>query len=385
MATKRSEQSTRDELEESLLMLHAAVDREGLWQGVREVLSRLCSCKRVTLFLGHLGLGEARVVYTEPAIPEASRWFDERGKINPLIPWIADHVGLRHFRFREVLGAPVTFRRTPFYQRFAKAEGWDKGMSVMFWRGEEMRGMFSLYRGARQADFSDEEVERILTVARHIEIAVTRVQKIDRDFNFRSAMQAFTRTLPVPLLLLDWEAKLFFANTAAYESAAQWNHGAQKARSYNPRDCFAVPAAVLDGMQKLRRQIQEINPREWAGNMPGPVEISHAREMGLKAVISPVNFGRPSLARPGFFVLFKEPLGWGEALPPAELAEQKARALSVLTPAEREVVRYLCAGMSNAEIAATRSKSVLTIKTQVNSVFQKLGLKSRAQLISRLK
>lgn len=372
-------------MEEALMILHSAIDREGLWQGVKGVLEEVCATKRFTLYLGHLGLGEARVVYTEPPLPDLTRWFDERGKVNPLIPWIAEHVGLRHFHFHEVLGSPRQFRGTPFYEQFAKPEGWDKGMSVMFWRGEEMRGMFSLYRGPRQAEFNEDEVARILRVARHIEIAVARVQKIDRDQNFRTALQSFTRGLPAPLLLLDWETKLFFANTAAYESAARWNHGVEKAKSLNPRDCFAVPPAVLEGVRQIKRQIQNLNPREWIGNMPEPLEVSHPREERFKAVVSSVSLGRPSLARPGFLLYFKESLKFEETLPPVAGAERKARAMALLTPAERDVVRHICAGLSNAEIAAARSKSVLTIKTQVNSIFQKLDLKSRAQLVSRLK
>jgi DNA-binding CsgD family transcriptional regulator len=325
------------------------------------------------------------MVYTDPPIADPVRWFDERGKLNPFSPWIAANVGAHLLRFHEVVGAPAVFRRTPFYREFAKAEGWDKGLSVMFWRGEEMLAMFSLYRGLRQPEFTEAEVEEILALGRHIEIAVARVSKIDRDQNFRSALQAFTRTLPAPLLLLDWEAKLFFANTAAYESAALWNHGGAKARRYNPRDCFVVPTAVMEGVQRLKDEIQGINPRELADRMPAPVVIDHPREAGLQASVSPVHFGRSTLARPGFFVLFKEPLNLGDPLPPAVLAAQKARALAVLSPAEREVVSHLLTGASNAQIAAARNKSVLTIKTQVNSIFSKLGIKSRAQLVARLK
>jgi DNA-binding CsgD family transcriptional regulator len=40
--------------------------------------------------------------------------------------------------------------------------------------------------------------------------------------------------------------------------------------------------------------------------------------------------------------------------------------------------------LSNAEIARRLGKSVLTVKTQLNAVFRKLGLKRRTQLVARL-
>lgn len=371
--------------DDRILALHAAIDRESLWNGVRDLLESVCDFKRVTLFLGHLGMGEARVVYTTPVIPQPSAWFEERGSLNPFSPWIEEHVGAPYYLFKDIIGKPSEFRKSDFYERFAKVEGWDKGMSVMFWEQEEMRAMYSLYRGPRQKDFCEEEIERVLSVSRHIEIAVARVQRIHRDQNFQNALQNFTRTLPAPLLLLDWRLKLVFANLAAYESAAVWNFGEERARSFNPRDCFRIPGPVLEAVNEMKDRIQSIRPKELASNMPEAVFVDNLRDGRLKAKVSPASFSPSSLARPGFFVLFQEPFDLADDLEPEVLAARKKRALQSLTPAEREVVRHICRGERNAEIAKKLNKSVLTVKTQINSIFQKLNLKSRAQLVSRLK
>ena len=108
-------------LDGPILALHSAIDRESLWHGVREVLAGACPFNRVTLFLGHLGMGEARVVYTDPEIKQPAAWFSERGKLNPFSRWIEAHVGAPYYRFRDIVGAPPVFRKTPFYRDFAKA------------------------------------------------------------------------------------------------------------------------------------------------------------------------------------------------------------------------------------------------------------------------
>lgn len=48
-----------------------------------------------------------------------------------------------------------------------------------------------------------------------------------------------------------------------------------------------------------------------------------------------------------------------------------------LTPAEHEIARMIRAGLSNAEIAAARGRSVRTIANQVASLLQKLHVASR--------
>src|SRR5690606_32477483 len=57
------------------------------------------------------------------------------------------------------------------------------------------------------------------------------------------------------------------------------------------------------------------------------------------------------------------------------------RALSGLTPREREVLTLLGRGLSNAELAETLSLSEATVKTHVARIFAKLDLRDRAQAV----
>ena len=55
-------------------------------------------------------------------------------------------------------------------------------------------------------------------------------------------------------------------------------------------------------------------------------------------------------------------------------------AASPLTPAETEIVGLLVRGRSNADIAAHRGTTLRTISKQVDSIYKKLGVHSRAEL-----
>jgi DNA-binding CsgD family transcriptional regulator len=51
-----------------------------------------------------------------------------------------------------------------------------------------------------------------------------------------------------------------------------------------------------------------------------------------------------------------------------------------LTPREREVARCAGSGMSNREIAAQLGISPATVDVHLNHIFQKLGIRRRAEL-----
>ena len=66
--------------------------------------------------------------------------------------------------------------------------------------------------------------------------------------------------------------------------------------------------------------------------------------------------------------------GAGTGAGPAELPDE-------LTPREAEVLAQIAAGLSNTEIAAALFVSEATVKTHINHIFTKTGLRDRAQLV----
>jgi DNA-binding NarL/FixJ family response regulator len=65
----------------------------------------------------------------------------------------------------------------------------------------------------------------------------------------------------------------------------------------------------------------------------------------------------------------------------AELAGAVNLASRELTPRETEVVRYVALGLRNAEVAERLAIAEATVKTHLNNVFQKLGMRDRLELV----
>ena len=85
-------------------------------------------------------------------------------------------------------------------------------------------------------------------------------------------------------------------------------------------------------------------------------------------------------AWPGFLAELRGFLG-------ASAAESLDGAASeaALTPAERDVLRGVAQGLDNAAIARQLGKSEKTVRNQVSSIFDKLGVRTRAEAIVRVR
>lgn len=373
--------ATPDDL---LLRLHAATEVDALWDAVLPLLrATFAPCVRVTLFLGHFEMREARLVFTDPPIERAAEWYKERGRINPFSAYIASHRRVPHYRFSDVTGPKAEFARTEFYRRFARPEGWDKGLSCLFWRAAEVKAMFSLYRAPEQPEFDAAELERLRALRPHIETAIDRVQKLQHERLRRKVLEEFNRHIPIGLLLLDWDLQPVFVNQQAVQECAVWNHGPEVARGLVSRDRLEVPAAVRATCEQLRAEILKANAKE-RPKFPQRLErIAHAAAPERLASVSAVNAAPGLLARPGFLVVLEDRTV--ERRQAESLTAERQRLLWSLTPSEREIALLICEGCSNLEIARRLKKSLLTIKKQATSVFAKLGVPSRARLMALLR
>lgn len=361
-------------LRRPLLALHAAMEAEALWRAVRGLMRAAFAPHRVTLFLGHLGMGQARLVFTDPPIAHPEEWYDARGRINPFSPFIEANRGVRFYRFADVLPPPAVFRRSEFYRRFARPEGWDKGVSALFWARREVTAMYSLYRAPGQPDFTDADLARLRTLHPFVGIAIARVRRLHSERLARRGLEDFNRQVPVGLALLDWDLRVEFANPEAHRCCAEWNFGAGGLRAYSPRDAFALPGEVLAAARALRTDLL-------GGTGPAgePRAVGPAAGGAWGARLSVLHNPSSALAKPRFLVAFA-PVDGARSGGSGRLA-----LLRDLTPREREIALLVCEGCANAEIARELGRSVLTVKTQLNSAFRKLGVRSRARLMALLR
>lgn len=376
-------------LQPFLFPLHAATSAEALWRAVLPLLREAFSpCVRVTLFLGHFGMREARLVFTDPPLEKLMEWYRERGAINPFTPYIRAHRRITHYRFEDVVGSRAVFRKSEFYRRFAKAEGWETGLSGVFWERDEVKAMLSVYRGAGQADFGAAEVELLTYLRPHIETAIDRVRELNEERLQRKVLEEFSRHIPIGLMLLDWDLQPLFTNTEAVRECVVWKHGPGVARGLVSRDHLELPRQIREVCEQMRATILRANAKD-KPVFPHVLErVAHPTQAGRLASVSAINVSPGLLAKPGFLVVLENRGGSGadgEGGGAERVPAEKQRLMWMLSPSEREIAVLICEGCSNQEISSRLKKSLMTTKKQVTSIFAKLGVKSRSRLMVMLR
>ena len=85
------------------------------------------------------------------------------------------------------------------------------------------------------------------------------------------------------------------------------------------------------------------------------------------------------MGRPGFLIEFER------TEPPPDFSQKPniQTALDALSKREREMVRQVCKGHSNQEIADHNCKALGSVKNMLHVIFKKLHLHSRAKMIAQ--
>ena len=111
--------------------------------------------------------------------------------------------------------------------------------------------------------------------------------------------------------------------------------------------------------------------------------LSSARvKVGLRSrteLVQLVQFGRPAASEP-HAERFCVPAGEIVVL---RVVREQGQTPAALTSSERCIFRAILDGRSNAEIAVSRGRSLRTVANQVASVFRKLAISSRAELVAQ--
>ncbi|MFI5357436.1 MAG: response regulator transcription factor [Opitutales bacterium] len=180
--------------------------------------------------------------------------------------------------------------------------------------------------------------------------------------------------VPVGLLLLDWDLQPLWFNFEAARACAVWNYGERKAAALRVRNEFALPDALAAACRALR---DGHSPSE----LPSHPQVVSDHSRGLHARIklhAPGRAGQPL----AFHIQLDYRRPRGDRQRP--LSPGAVALLARLTEREREVAMRVREGLRTAEIAAELRRSPLTIKTQLASIFGKLGVRGRTRVAALL-
>jgi DNA-binding CsgD family transcriptional regulator len=249
---------------------------------------------------------------------------------------------------------------------------------LVFRDGAAVDSMLSLLH---DGEFAPADLEFVRGLQAVIQGALRLLGDKPRSRSRDAALGRFFRSLPIPVLLLDDDLRLVFASREGYDACALWNLGARVARGVNSREAFQLPDLVGAACRRLGLgRPQRARPGQTGAS---PAErVVHATNGEMVAQVTRSDAGSGLWARAGFFVTFAIERNLdGAALPDPRLA---SRHLRLLSRCERRVALLAAEGCDNATIALRLRKSKRTVECQLGSIYQKLGVMNRVQLVRRL-
>ncbi len=331
---------SRPALQKALLKLHATVELEGMWK--------------------------AAVAVLDIALPQKFI------------------VGL--FQFIE-MERPMILKFSQPLPDFVRHQGWYYGALLVFWKGKRILGTLSAQRTREQGDFSDAEMRLLACLHPHFNAAVQRLDMLHTEHTARAAAEQLLRRLPLPTVLLDWNLRLAHSNPAARDCCALWNFGPERARFLNTRDEFRLPPVLLETCQQLKTQWNDKMLKQYALASPAGHPVRHPDSPELRANIHVVQRSTGSITKPIFRIEFEQsPGAEREPREGSRGAAEANLALSArLTRRERELVELICQGAANKDIAGRLCLSVGTVKKELNTLYQKLEVHSRSQLMALMR
>jgi DNA-binding CsgD family transcriptional regulator len=271
--------------------------------------------------------------------------------------------------------------KTEFFRLFMRPCGDRYQTYLVLWELGIFQGLIGLHRTAQQRDFTDTEMHLLEQLYPHFENAGRRVLTSHREKARRMSLEILLSRLPIATIILDWDLRVTYRNRAAEELGVLWNLGPQAARSLKPSRHFEIPPEIIETCRNLKntwnRGDTSADPLETDNHLV----VEHQHLPGLRASVNVLQMDAAPLSLPMFLVTL-ENRGGGEA--DEDLNGNQLALWACLTRSEQRVARLAGQGRRNAEIAHLLNKSPMTVKKQLQSVYQKLDVTGRGRLIALL-
>jgi DNA-binding CsgD family transcriptional regulator len=368
----------RKDLDGMLLRLHAASTPDELWKAVEPIALCLTGSAAGMMSLSIISLRPQRLWSTG----DHHRCFDHAAMARLLANrFIPDY--LARFPGTEVFSAGALFpdfrewRETEFYQEFFAPFGWDDHCGFFVFEDGAPVAALGLMRRAEHGDYTSANLAALDWLLGHFKVACKRVTHGERMRAALAEMETRFGGLFEPGVFLDWSLRVVSANRGASESVAKWNGDGIRSLCVGmgaddlPPQLQTILFDMRTDIETALRDHQEL-PDIVAREVYAPADP------GTKATARALLRTASSHGLPMFHIQF------ASTSPSAPLREAWTEVGLVLSAAEKQIVRLVCAGQSNKAIADSLGKSPETVKRQLSTSYQKLGVNSRAQLMARL-
>ena len=311
-----------------------------------------------------------------------------RNQHDPTSDFLRRHLGIVASSSRAQLDNAVEADSAEVFRDFMRREGWDKDAELYFWDDTALEAYLCVRRSPSQPAFSDDEMEFLRDLREGLGGCIHRLRNQHRERLTADCLKVVVEMMPVPVLLLDWQLDPICFNPEARQLCAEWLHGARAARMFKATEFSDVPDEIVRACLEKKKWLSEpvsVRQRSVDRFAPPFLNVPHPSRPDLFAQVELIDARKDMIGMPHFLVRLQRAPTGALMSPDAGPSHRPALAvLSCLSPCEREIAQQVQVGLTNDEVARKLSKSVSTVKMQLQSIFRKVGVTNRTELAARM-
>jgi DNA-binding CsgD family transcriptional regulator len=378
-----------------LLKLQSALTSEEFWEAAQVLIEDAAPSPSRWLCLRPIRMATALRLLRETRSPrEVARFGNgngadedaasDREEAALLKELFARHPAISYFRSNPLV--PVVHLRpltkgNRNHVGFVRRRQWHFGAALAFWNKAQMEGLLLLHRPDFAGDYTVSELERLRQLHPQLEKALCRIITRRCQEAEKKALASILKPLPLPLVLCDWRLRIVCETAEGLEARTAWEVGEDRAHVLNPSPKRKLPPELAEFCRIKVTAWEEAGPRLRALLEKGECELCHPHQPHLRVHLRLLREKTFPMIKPLFLLRFEtRPADGGRR----QIRADNLASLTQLSAAERELALLVCYGHSNGAVARRLGKSVYTVKAQLHSIFGKLKVKSRSQLIAFL-
>lgn len=266
-------------------------------------------------------------------------------------------------------------RETAFYQEILSTLGLEYLMAGVSLFGEDYRTLLKFFRATKQDNFSNEEAIGLAKLMPEIRQMMRFTERLYERMVLETAESKAGAPRGAATIIINTKGEVVHANQVAENLLSEG-----KILDAKQNHLYAVDDLDSKSLSKMMAQA--------LGNTGSPVQdcalVGEGSDAGVHQLLAlPVPLEEP-------------PFPWMESLRVAavvvidpmrtvKIDSSILKTLYQITPAEIDLVNAMANGIKPVQYAAQANKSVPTVQSQRQAVFQKVGVSNQLELMTMLR
>ncbi|PTU33093.1 helix-turn-helix transcriptional regulator [Stenotrophobium rhamnosiphilum] len=248
---------------------------------------------------------------------------------------------------------------------------WTDFVHLAFWRDEQPEAVLSIHRPPEQSELSSDDRAFLEYLHPMIEASLRRIRALEQDCARRLAYEDLLYRMPIATLLIAQDGHQLFATAEGKKLSERWNRGLRETAERK----LSLPENLI--------HLFASSPQAVGGKT---LKLHHPHIKGLTATVERNLHTAALRERPCYVVTLADEHNdeSDDSKASAQPSPEAWTALQKLSPTERRVALLVAKGLRNDEIAEHLCRSRRTIEFQLNSIYRKLSLSRRTQLVLAL-